>query len=84
MDEDCERIRLGKDVRDDVCGQRGKEGAEKEGGGAGLLERPAWGWARPDLGGRKKWKSLRGRRARAADKTHWPLDGVYRAYCAAG
>lgn len=54
MDEDCERIRLGKDVRDDVCGQRGKEGAEKEGGGAGLLERPAWGWVRPDLGGRKK------------------------------
>jgi len=74
MDEDCERIRLRKDVRDDVVGSEEKKAQKKKDGG---------GWA-PESnsrrhGGRKnKGKDLSEGDTRPADKTdrHWPRTWV--------
>lgn len=48
MDEDCERIRLRKDVRDDVVGSEEKKAQKKKTAAAGLLKATQEG-----LGGEK-------------------------------
>jgi hypothetical protein len=74
MDEDCERIRLRKDVRDDVVGSEEKKAQKKKTAAAGLLKATQEG-----LGGRKnKGKDLSEGDTRPADKTdrHWPRTWV--------